>query len=79
MKDGHSKPMVPTSERSVQLAFLKNLSVADQAKQWKPIVWKFETLKNFVDEHFEPVFPFQLHLSFHGYPQFSQMNSTLYL
>ena len=33
----------------------------------------------FADEHFELVFSFQVHLSFHGYPQFSQMNSSLYL
>ena len=29
---------------------------------------------NFVDEHFEPVFPLQLHLCLYGYPQFSRMN-----
>ena len=34
---------------------------------------------NFADEHFELVFSFQVHLSFHCYPQFSQINSSLYL
>ena len=40
------------------------------------MVWKSW---HFADEHFELVFSFQVHLSFHGYPQFSQMNSSLYL
>ena len=34
---------------------------------------------NFADEHFELVFSFQVHLSFHGYPQSSQMNPSLCL
>ena len=71
--------MVASSgEKCVQLTFLKNLSAADQAKAMK--VHGLKIVKtNFADEHFELAFSFQVHLSFHGYPQFSQMNSTLYL
>ena len=40
----------------------------------------FENRKtNFADEHFELVFSFQVHMSFHSYPEFSQINSSLYL
>ena len=68
-----------SGEKCVQLTFLKNLSAAaDQAKAMK--VRGLKIVKtNFADEHFELVFSFQVHLSFHGYPQFSQMNSSLYL
>ena len=64
--------MVASSEeKCVQLTFLKNLSAADQAKAVK--VHGLKIVKtNFADEHFELVFSFQLHSSFHGYPQFSQ-------
>ena len=56
----------------------EELSAADQAKAMK--VRGLKIVKtNFADEHFELVFSFQVHLSFHGYPQFSQMNSSLYL
>lgn len=34
-------------------------------------------MANFVDEHFELVFPLQLHLCLHGYPQFSQNELVL--
>ena len=71
--------MVASSgEKCVQLTFLKKLSAADQAKAMKVHALKF-VKTNFADEHFELVFSFQVHLSFHGYPQFSQMNSSLYL
>ena len=43
---------------------------------------RFENLKkltNFGDEYFELVFPYQVHLSLHDYPQLSRMNSPLYL
>ena len=71
--------MVASSgEKCVQLTFLKNLSAADQAKAMK--VHGLKIVKtNFAGEHFELVFSFQVHLSFHGYPQFSQMNSSLCL
>ena len=73
--------MVASSgEKCAQLTFLKNLSAADQAKAMK--VHGLKIVKtNFADEHFELVFSFQVHdhLSFHGYPQLSQMNSPLYL
>ena len=67
--------VVATSEKNVKLVFLN-----DQAKQLKSaMVWKSYKLTNFVDKHFELVFPPQLHLCLHGYPQFSRMNSSLYL
>ena len=71
--------MVASSgEKCVQLTVLKNLSAADQAKAMK--VHGLKIVKtNFADEHFELVFSFQVHLSFHGYPQSSQMNSSLCL
>ena len=65
-------------EKCVQLTFLRNLSAADQAKGMK--VHSLKIVKtNFADEHFERGFSFQVHLFFHGYPQFSKMNSSLYL
>ena len=61
--------MVASSgEECVQLTFVKNLSAAaDQAKATK--VRGLKIVKtNFAEEHFELVFSFQVHLSFHGYP-----------
>ena len=77
-KDGLPRMVASSGETCVQLTFLKNLSVAGQAKAMK--VHGLKTVKtNFADEHFELVFSFQVHLSFHGYPQSSQMNLSLCL
>ena len=56
----------------------EELSAADQAKAMKVCGLKI-VKTNFADEHFELVFSFQVYLSFHGYPQFSQMSLSLYL
>ena len=77
-KDGLPRMVASSGEKCVQLTVLKNLSAADQAKAMK--VHGLKIVKtNFADEHFELVFSFQVHLSFHGYPQSSQMNSSLCL
>ena len=74
---GIPRIVASSREKCVQLTFMKNLSAADQSKAMK--VHGFKVVKtNFADEHFELVLSFQVHLSFHGYPPFSQMNSCLY-
>ena len=74
---GIPRIVASSREKCVQLTFMKNLSAADQSKAMK--VHGLNIVKtNFADEHFELVFSFQVHLSFHGYPPFSQMNSCLY-
>ena len=65
--------------RMVASSFWRIYQPSTKQKQWKSMVWKSWKLRNFADEHLELVFSFQVHLSFHGYPQFSQINSSLYL
>ena len=67
-----------SGEKCVQLTFLENLSAADQTKAMK--VHGLKIVKtNFADEHFELVFPFQVHWPFHGYSPDLRHGSCLYV
>ena len=65
--------MVATSEKKCPAGVSERPSKAIKVHGLKIL----KKLTNFVDEHFELVFPLQLHFCLHGYPQFSQNELVL--